>query len=111
MGIFSRNADDNVLDSSTPGFSSHSRRDLAGLSWSRSGWILHSWNLGTRTRWFQSGLPIELVLDRLEALNITLPVYVLDYSTTNSEAHMQLRALATALQAARPACSTVLRKV
>lgn len=83
----------------------------AGVSWSRSGWVLHSWNLGTRTRWRQRGLPLELVLDKVEALNVTMPVYVLDYSSGSSEIKMQLRALASALQAAHPECARVLCKV
>lgn len=82
-----------------------------GVSWSRSGWVLHSWNLGTRTRWRQCGLPLQLVLDKVEALNVTLPIYVPDHSNGSSEINLRLRALASALHAAHPECTRVLCKV
>jgi hypothetical protein len=52
----------------------------AGMQWSKSGWALTIWNLGTRTKWQRQGLTPELLLDQLQALNVTPPVYLLDVS-------------------------------
>eukprot|EP00892_Ulva_mutabilis_P006485 jgi/Ulvmu1/4208/UM019_0187.1 len=69
----------------------------AGLLWSASGWILHCWNLGRRTKWQHGGLPLEMVTDKLEALNITLPVYLSNTNATHIKMHRQLNSLASAL--------------